>query len=265
MVPVGTKSTLDEREHLFVPQLSRIDPRQPTFISPLLRRRDANDTSIPTKARTPMSWLSRFPNHRIFSLPLSTSTTDHDGDEHETSRQDGQSRRSLVDAPLDRRDGTLPTLNKLPSIFPPTSLARSARPSPTTPKFVAAASPASGGRNPRAPLAEANVSSRLGSLSDVGRGRVRERHVDRGRRNQRIVTIRGGTELIVAVGTELRIVNLKQVKVAAAAAAAAAARGGGRETRAHEEENDEDPDLGDYKVRKRERCVKRTRTLFCRK
>ncbi|GAA5894597.1 uncharacterized protein JCM6883_002150 [Sporobolomyces salmoneus] len=153
-----------------------------------------------------MSWLSQLPSHPIFSLPLSSTSPPPDSS---TPLRDSTR--------LNELDTSRST--KLPSIFPTPNSSTPVKRSKFQQSFIS--SPSSTQRTPQRSLKSQYEEEKL---------------VKEGKRNQRMVTIRGGTELIVAVGKELRICDLKQVKA------------GTTQSRGARDHSEESADLGDYKV-----------------
>ncbi|GAA5975834.1 hypothetical protein JCM5350_000749 [Sporobolomyces pararoseus] len=178
-----------------------------------------------------MSWLSQLPKHPIFSLPLpseepfNSSSTTGEIDSTTTTLQTG-----------------LGSSSRLPSIFPTTT-------TPSTPSLAASASKKSfhlSTSTSNSPLSQSrnnnNKNKKLHPSHHSSQSQVQEEKLlDSFKRNQKLCLIRGGTELIVAVGKELRWCDLKQVK---SNATTRSGSGFGEE----EEEGEEDYSLGEYKV-----------------
>ena len=181
-----------------------------------------------------MSWLSQLPRHPIFSLPLpseepfNSSSTTGELDSITTTLQTG-----------------LGSSSRLPSIFPTTT-------TPSTPSLAASASKKSfhlSTSTSNSPLSQSrnnnNKNKKLHPSHHSSQSQVQEEKLlDSFKRNQKLCLIRGGTELIVAVGKELRWCDLKQVKSNTTTTGTRSGSGFGEE----EEEGEEDYSLGEYKV-----------------
>jgi hypothetical protein len=112
--------------------------------------------------------------------------------------------------------------SKLPSIFPVSSSTST----PIKNKSTPTSSPLPRHNNKRLPLNVNNTQSNIRQEEEI--------LVEECKRNERMCLIRGGTELIVAVGRELRVCNLKEVK--------------SRSSPTSQYNRTDEIDLGEYKV-----------------
>ncbi|GAA5923985.1 uncharacterized protein JCM15063_005516 [Sporobolomyces koalae] len=156
------------------------------------------------------SWLEHLARHAIFSLPLDAPASSSQGRADPlhattTTQQTGRGQPLLLDT-------IRPSTPKLPAIFPVLTPKPSAFSIPNTTTLSRTTTP------------KRSTNSKARSASPYEDETLQRA----GKRNQRTAVIRGGTELVVAVGKQLRICDLKQAKAKAG----------------------EDPqgDLGEYKV-----------------
>ncbi|GAA6011484.1 hypothetical protein JCM11491_002802 [Sporobolomyces phaffii] len=158
-----------------------------------------------------MSWLSSLAHHAVFALPLDEGSTSSTRPLSTSLPPDPTATPSASG----HRGSARPPPPRLESIFPP---ARATSTPTKHPRSTPTRTPVSSSRTPARPYGEPEPAAEE-KLAAVGKAR-----------NDRMCLIRGGTELILAVGSELRICNLKHAKAKATSSGP-------------------DPeDVGDYKV-----------------